>query len=167
LYETCSDLVVVCFATGVLLKMGKCNITLSFECDRSWEDLTITFGTRHRFCDGCQQNVYWVRDNQEAEQEARLGNCIAFINSNEIQYRKRTGPPSPPRRTAGNQRDIPPTPTLGIPPPPPPSLPKHLKRKFNLRILIAVLLVLGVLAVVMFMAFRTLHLDPINDALNF
>ena len=41
-----------------------------------------------------------------------------------------------------------------------------MKRKFNLRVLIAVLLVLGVLVVVMFMAFKTMYLDPINDALN-
>jgi hypothetical protein len=92
---------------GVLLKMGKCNITLSFECDRSWEDLTRTEG-EHRFCDGCQENVYWVSSDQEGEDHTRLGHCIAFRLSEPKRTElmgyvlPRTPPPPPPPRRRNN-----------------------------------------------------------------
>ena len=59
--------------------MGKCNITSDFECDLNWEDLPA-YGrhAKYRFCNACQQNVYRVSSDKEAEDHARLGHCIAF-----------------------------------------------------------------------------------------
>ena len=92
------------------VKNDECNITLSFVCDRSWENLTTTDG-EHRFCDGCQQNVYWVSSDQEGQDHARLGHCIAYPD----QGRVLLGEMEPPRKA-------PPIPTLMPPESPPKGL---------------------------------------------
>jgi len=120
--------------------MGKCNITLSFECDRSWEELTRTEGvlkkiarfilrrrqSKHRFCDGCQQNVYWISSDQEGEDHAQLGHCIAFSNPPLMGHvippydsTTATKPPPPPRRVQVPRDEC--RSIESTPPPPPPS----------------------------------------------
>lgn len=58
--------------------MGKCTISLSFECDKTWNELQGT-GSEYRFCDTCQQNVYWCDSDKDAKRHAEQGNCIGFI----------------------------------------------------------------------------------------
>ena len=57
--------------------MAACKITLQFECARSWHELPES-EEAHRFCDQCEQNVYWVEDYEEAGKHAEAGHCIAY-----------------------------------------------------------------------------------------
>ena len=98
----------------VLLKMGKCNITLHFECDLNWVDLPA-YGrhANYRFCNTCQQNVYRVSSDEEAEDHASLGQCIAFHDTGPAILPLDGMDPSTPRQGAHS---------VTKPPPPPPPL---------------------------------------------
>ena len=57
--------------------MPECKITLKFECRRRWDELPES-QEPHRFCDQCEQNVYWVDNYDEASEHAVAGHCIAY-----------------------------------------------------------------------------------------
>ena len=58
-------------------EMPECKITLKFECRRRWEELPES-QEPHRFCDQCEQNVYWADNYDEASEHAEAGHCIAY-----------------------------------------------------------------------------------------
>jgi len=62
---------------GRIIEMPECKITLKFECRRRWEELPES-QELHRFCDQCEQNVYWVDNYDEASEHAVAGHCIAY-----------------------------------------------------------------------------------------
>lgn len=73
------------------IKMGRPKITDSiknchpefeFVCPKSWSDLRVVErGSMVRFCDQCKQNVYLCGTGEEMEEHAKLGHCVAMLNS--------------------------------------------------------------------------------------
>jgi len=57
--------------------MTKCKITLEYECAKDWNELPESVES-HRFCDKCEQNVYWVDSIEGANKHAEAGHCIAY-----------------------------------------------------------------------------------------
>jgi hypothetical protein len=51
-------------------------VRFQFRCPRQWETLAATPETGVRFCDSCQQNVYYCDTTQAVEMHARRGDCI-------------------------------------------------------------------------------------------
>ncbi|OWK38649.1 TIGR02996 domain-containing protein [Fimbriiglobus ruber] len=48
-----------------------------FICDKRWEDLQPTGNNNVRFCEGCQQNVYYSKTIAAARNHANRGRCVA------------------------------------------------------------------------------------------
>jgi uncharacterized protein (TIGR02996 family) len=49
-----------------------------FECPLRWDNLRAVEGSkRERFCDKCEQNVYYCKRIEEAREHAALGHCVA------------------------------------------------------------------------------------------
>jgi uncharacterized protein (TIGR02996 family) len=54
-----------------------CSLRFEFECPRKWEKLRTTEDDAVRFCDACEQNVYYCRDIRDAQRHAWQGHCVA------------------------------------------------------------------------------------------
>ena len=55
-------------------------VRFTYQCPKYWQKLQVTKNDSVRFCDACQENVYYCTDKQEAEQHARQGHCIAIAS---------------------------------------------------------------------------------------
>ena len=53
-------------------------VRFDYQCPKYWQKLQVTEDNSVRFCDTCQENVFYCTDKQEAEQHARQGHCIAI-----------------------------------------------------------------------------------------
>lgn len=53
-------------------------VRFNFLCERRWEELRPTEDHAQRFCDSCQERVYYCDTIVEARQHARLQHCIAI-----------------------------------------------------------------------------------------
>ena len=53
-------------------------VRFTYQCPKYWRSLQVTENNSVRFCDACQENVYYCTDKQEAEQHAHKGHCIAI-----------------------------------------------------------------------------------------
>jgi uncharacterized protein (TIGR02996 family) len=49
-----------------------------FQCPKTWEQLEPTDNEAVRFCETCQQKVYFCSSVQEAAEHARRGGCVAI-----------------------------------------------------------------------------------------
>ncbi|MEM7757009.1 MAG: pentapeptide repeat-containing protein [Cyanobacteria bacterium P01_A01_bin.40] len=71
-------------------------VRFDYQCPKYWDNLQATEDESIRFCDACQENVFYCSDKQEAEQHALQGHCIAIArkltNAVDKQYKK----PHPP-----------------------------------------------------------------------
>src|SRR5204862_4779937 len=48
-----------------------------FECPKQWDRLKPTGVDGVRFCESCQQNVYYSNTIEEAQRHALVGLCVA------------------------------------------------------------------------------------------
>ena len=55
-------------------------VRFTYQCPKYWQKLQKTESDSIRFCDACQENVYYCTDKKEAEQHARKGHCIAIAS---------------------------------------------------------------------------------------
>ncbi|MEM9506484.1 MAG: tetratricopeptide repeat protein [Cyanobacteria bacterium P01_E01_bin.35] len=55
-------------------------VRFSYQCPKQWNNLQVTANESVRFCDVCQENVFYCTDKQEADQHARQGHCIAIAS---------------------------------------------------------------------------------------
>jgi uncharacterized protein (TIGR02996 family) len=55
-----------------------CPAPFAFRCPRKWEQLSPTRDVSVRYCDRCQQEVYYCRSLDEARQFATGGDCVAL-----------------------------------------------------------------------------------------
>src|SRR5262249_27093449 len=53
------------------------NCNFKFRCPKKWDRLEPTHQAEVRFCDNCQENVYYCLPIGEAKQHARQGHCVA------------------------------------------------------------------------------------------
>jgi uncharacterized protein (TIGR02996 family) len=54
-----------------------CAVRFEFECPKKWDKLRTTEDDGVRFCDACEQNVYYCRDIDKAREHAWQGHCVA------------------------------------------------------------------------------------------
>ncbi|MEM9510730.1 MAG: pentapeptide repeat-containing protein, partial [Cyanobacteria bacterium P01_E01_bin.35] len=55
-------------------------VRFSYQCPKQWNNLQATANESVRFCDACQEHVFYCTDKYEADQHARQGNCIAIAS---------------------------------------------------------------------------------------
>lgn len=54
-----------------------------YVCPIEWDDLESTDSSDIKFCDVCNENVYWTKTQEEFEKFASEGKCVAH-ESDEI-----------------------------------------------------------------------------------
>jgi len=54
------------------------NCEFQFKCPLLWEDLVPAIEDGSRFCDKCVRHVKWVSSQEELDEAARQGQCVAF-----------------------------------------------------------------------------------------
>ncbi|MEM8721644.1 MAG: pentapeptide repeat-containing protein [Cyanobacteria bacterium P01_G01_bin.39] len=85
-------------------------VRFTFQCPKLWQELQVTENDSVRFCDACQEKVFYCTDKQEAEQHARQGHCIAIASeltaSVDHQYRTRRPVLGRPKHTKAWAKDI-------------------------------------------------------------
>jgi uncharacterized protein (TIGR02996 family) len=59
-------------------KLEACRVAFRFECPKEWAKLAPTDSPTVRFCESCKQHVRHCATVEEAQSEARRGNCIAL-----------------------------------------------------------------------------------------
>jgi uncharacterized protein (TIGR02996 family) len=63
---------------AVVSKLPIERCTFKFECPLRWENLRAVEGSyQERFCEKCEQNVYYCPTINEAREHASLGHCVA------------------------------------------------------------------------------------------
>ncbi|MEL6930970.1 MAG: hypothetical protein AAFO95_20440 [Cyanobacteria bacterium J06600_6] len=55
-------------------------LRFSYQCPQSWENMQATENDSVRFCNACQESVFYCMSKQEAEQHTRQGNCVAIAS---------------------------------------------------------------------------------------
>ena len=55
-------------------------VRFTYQCPKRWQNLQVTENDTVRFCNACQENVYYCTDKPQAEQHARQGHCIAIAS---------------------------------------------------------------------------------------
>jgi uncharacterized protein (TIGR02996 family) len=55
-----------------------CDEYFAFRCPKKWEQLRTTEVAEVRYCDGCEQNVYYCGSIREAQKRADRGECVAI-----------------------------------------------------------------------------------------
>jgi uncharacterized protein (TIGR02996 family) len=72
-------------------------VRFEFPCPNRWADLQPTGEAGVRYCAECQKNVHYCASQDEAEQHAIRGNCIAISSRLALQVEdERAGPPIDP-----------------------------------------------------------------------
>jgi uncharacterized protein (TIGR02996 family) len=59
------------------MKIENCELQFEFQCPKRWDKLRPTIRDDVRFCDACQQAVYFCRSVSEARDHAWQGHCVA------------------------------------------------------------------------------------------
>ena len=59
-------------------RVENCNWKIKFECPLQWLSLIPTDNDFIRFCDRCSKNVYYCRTNEEVDEHAKHGHCVAI-----------------------------------------------------------------------------------------
>lgn len=60
------------------LPIAGCRIEFEFECPKRWELVQFTANPRVRFCETCQNQVYYCDSAAQALRHARQGHCLAL-----------------------------------------------------------------------------------------
>ncbi|MDH5178178.1 MAG: hypothetical protein OEZ39_00805 [Gammaproteobacteria bacterium] len=60
----------------------------AFKCPKNWDELTHTENENIRYCQVCDNNVYFANDAGQLDKLASEGKCTAFEHS---QHGTRTG----------------------------------------------------------------------------
>ena len=53
---------------------------MAYECPKQWDDLKKTDDQNIRDCDECGKPVHFISNENELEEAAMNGNCVAFYN---------------------------------------------------------------------------------------
>lgn len=53
---------------------------MDFNCPKKWDKLTVTADSLVRDCEECGKPVYFVDSQEELEEAAAKGKCVAFYN---------------------------------------------------------------------------------------
>lgn len=61
-----------------LAPIEQCAYRMSFRCPQRWDRLTRTEDETVRFCDVCEQPVFYARTLDEACEHAEQGRCVAL-----------------------------------------------------------------------------------------
>ncbi|MDB5306995.1 MAG: hypothetical protein JWO38_1197 [Gemmataceae bacterium] len=54
-----------------------CTADFAFRCPGRWENLKVIGEVGERYCESCEQLVYYCHDISQARNHARLGHCVA------------------------------------------------------------------------------------------
>lgn len=73
-----------------------CEIKFQKKCPRLWENLRETESESIRFCESCNQDVYYVKTDEEALHHAEQRHCIAKENLERPDYPLVMGKPKRP-----------------------------------------------------------------------
>jgi len=55
-----------------------CSVSLQFQCPKRWEQLQLTRDETVRYCESCQQKVFFCETIEVAQTHAALSDCIAI-----------------------------------------------------------------------------------------
>jgi hypothetical protein len=86
---TCSqqfdESMMFCLNCGSHLKLKDKIINCDFEykCPLQWENLPKSDSSNVRFCSSCEKNVYFAHSQNELENLAKAGKCVAFNPTND------------------------------------------------------------------------------------
>ena len=58
--------------------MQNCKWAFEIQCPKIWTNLRETNRDDVRFCETCMRDVYFVKSDEEAQQAAKDGRCIAI-----------------------------------------------------------------------------------------
>jgi uncharacterized protein (TIGR02996 family) len=59
-------------------RIEKCwPLRFAFQCPRQWDKLVPTEARSQRFCNACQEAVYYCATQEEAIRHANVGHCVA------------------------------------------------------------------------------------------
>ena len=90
---------------GMAMKASIRNCKFAFKCPLKWESLAKTTDPDVRFCDECQQEVYFCRSDAELVKAIKLNRCIAItVEDKPAPPRVLMGSPAP---LEGEEGDIP------------------------------------------------------------
>ena len=53
-------------------------VRFTYKCPKNWNTLQKTESDSVRFCDACQESVYYCADPQEVNRHAHQGHCVAI-----------------------------------------------------------------------------------------
>jgi hypothetical protein len=56
------------------------NCRFAFKCDKDWDDLDDIGESDIRFCQTCQNEVYFCNDDDELVENVKRNRCVAFVN---------------------------------------------------------------------------------------
>jgi len=54
------------------------NCIWGYKCEKKWKDLTITTQENTRFCDSCEQSVYYCENLTVLANNVALNRCVSF-----------------------------------------------------------------------------------------
>jgi len=60
-----------------------CGSRFRFKCQKQWMELQSTENQFVRFCDACDQNVFYCHTKEELNERASKNQCVAFANIDE------------------------------------------------------------------------------------
>lgn len=63
------------------------NCKLEFECPMNWFDLTPTYDARVKYCDSCNKDVHLCITQDELDDHAEQGRCIAYFKDPDLRTR--------------------------------------------------------------------------------
>lgn len=55
-----------------------CQVRFRFKCPKKWQSLKLTDDSGVRFCDACQENVFYCGSVGDARHHAMQGHCVAL-----------------------------------------------------------------------------------------
>lgn len=55
-------------------------VRFTYKCPKNWNALQKTESDSVRFCDACQENVYYCTEPQEVNRHAHQGHCVAIAS---------------------------------------------------------------------------------------
>ena len=55
-------------------------VRFTYQCPKYWDNLQATEDDSVRFCNACQESVYYCADPQEVNRHAYQGHCVAIAS---------------------------------------------------------------------------------------
>lgn len=63
--------------------IANCKVEFSYQCPKSWEELSPVENDRVRYCHVCKEKVHLVSTMSQVHERANRGECIAISYENE------------------------------------------------------------------------------------